>query len=360
MVYFFVSTIFIIFSAIDFISKYYSKIFLFFLVLFLIFFSSLRDEVGQDDLGYKEYFEATGSVSDVLSGSTSLVTDRTQLVEPLFLLLASVGKIFSNEVNILFFFVCSLSIVLRYFAFIKFSPYPILSFLIYVSHEYYVKDWIQIRSGLASSIILFSLYYLIKKDFFKFCGLVVIASGFHLVSLLALFLLPITKIDLTKNRISLAFLFCILFSAFFPFKIFLISLSDYGVIPYRISQYFYYEKYAFQMSLLDPIIIKGLGISFLGIFFHDSLKLRFPYWEMIFKVQILATILLLVFRDFSIMAVRANGLFYAVEPIVLVLFFSQVKYKYLGWLLIVIYSILWVYYDQFINPFGISEYKSIL
>lgn len=360
MVYFFVSSIFVFSSVIDFASKYYSKILLFFLIVFLIFFCSLRNEVGQDDIGYKEYFDATGSLLDVISGDKPLVTDRTELVEPLFLILASISKMFSNEVNVLFFFACSLSIGLRYFSFVKFSPYPILSFLIYVSHEYYVKDWIQIRSGLASSFVLFSMYFLFKKENVKFAILVLIASGFHFISLLAFLLFPLNKISLSKKSIFLVIVFSVALSVLFSFKNLLIFFGEYGVVPYRVSQYIFYEKFSFEMSILDPIILKSLFISFFCLFFYDSLRVKVNYFELIFKVQILATVLLLLFRDFSIMAVRANGLFYAVEPLLFALFLSQIRYKLLGWIMIVLYSLLWVYYDQFVNPFGIMNYKSIL
>ncbi|APS37430.1 EpsG family protein [Salegentibacter sp. T436] len=336
------------------------KLLLFFLCGFLVLFASLRDNVGLDDIGYKEYFEATNSLDEVIFEGENLSSDKTNLVEPLFLLMASVGKIITEEVFILFFICATIALFIRYKIFWKYSPYPILSLLIYASHEFYVKDWTQIRAGLASVIILYGIKFLFSGKDKKFIITVIIAAGFHYIAVIAIPLLFLRNLKNPKKFYSRALLLAAGISLLIPFKATLIQLSEYGLIPYRISQYFYYQKYAFEMAITDIIIIKGVILSLISIYYYNRLASKYSFYSIILSYQVLATIYLLVFRDFSIMAVRANGLLYVVEPILIILLLNQIKQKGFVFMGAFLYSFLWIFYDQFLNPFGLPVYKTIL
>ena len=70
------------------------------------------------------------------------------------------------------------SLIIKFSAFKKLSPYFILSILIYLSDEYFWKDLGQIRNAMASGIVLWAFYFAFKQRFLLFSFLVVLAMLF--------------------------------------------------------------------------------------------------------------------------------------------------------------------------------------
>lgn len=77
------------------------------------------------------------------------------------------------------------SLIIKFSAFKKLSPYFILSILIYLSDEHFWKDLGQIRNAMASGIVLWAFYFAFKQRFLLFSFLVVLAMLFHSAAIVA-------------------------------------------------------------------------------------------------------------------------------------------------------------------------------
>ncbi|AOR64664.1 EpsG family protein [Pectobacterium wasabiae] len=85
-----------------------------------------------------------------------------------------------------FFIYATLGVSIKIIAIFKFSEHPGLSCCVYVMMFYLLHEYTQIRGGVAAGVLLFSFYYIYAGDFKKFLASLLIASLFHLSSLIVL------------------------------------------------------------------------------------------------------------------------------------------------------------------------------
>ena len=227
-----------------------------------------------------------------------------------------------------FIIFCFVSIFFRYKFYKNFvSIYDIgIVFFAFLSHEFLRKDCVQIRNGIASAIILYSLIFLYKGQRLRFIIFVLLASSFQITALVA-FPLIIAKKNVSKKYdgfLVLLFLFACIISVVYPIKKLMFIFEDIGILPSTVANYLRWSEYARSMSLFNPQLLKQV---FITAYFLLHRKKYFCNTTIYFLLQIylVSTVYYLIFRYFVILAGRFGSLFYAVEAPLLIQAISKSK-----------------------------------
>lgn len=142
----------------------------------LVAFAGLREiGIDQDSYGYLLYY----NLSD---GRMSLSA------EPTFVLLSSVVRAISIDhgFRLLLVVFALLGVTLKVYAINKISEHFWLSFITYFSYFFFFHEFTQIRAGVASGLILLSLYWVFHRNLSMFLFLIGVAALFHFSALVAL------------------------------------------------------------------------------------------------------------------------------------------------------------------------------
>ena len=107
------------------------------------------------------------------------VLDTYFFKEPLFYVGTKLLTYFTRDYR-LYLFVISVIVVASVCIFVyRYSPYPVMSFVLFCSLGYFGIECQMLRHALAVSVLLFSFPYIEQRDPLKFFTLVIVASGFH-------------------------------------------------------------------------------------------------------------------------------------------------------------------------------------
>ena len=158
----------------------FRKIFIFFM-LYLTFWGAFQ--YGMSDYLSYEYHYSRMDVAKFGFPRYSLYGAASQefLYSSIALIFYKIGLPF----HCFFFFLVSFSIGVKIFFLKKHSHLLLVSILIYFL-LYFSKDIMQLRASVALSIFLISLNSIINRNFVTFTLLIIIASGFHMISLSAI------------------------------------------------------------------------------------------------------------------------------------------------------------------------------
>ena len=204
----------------------------FFMVLLLTFFCGLRGiNVGPDYINYIEIFEQVPTINNLFQGYDGIHG------ELLYLFINSFIKIFTTDSVFIFLFIAFLTTLINIYNFNKYSPFFILSVLLYFSHFYLNKDFIQIRTALSCAILLFTIPYILNKNFLKFLFIVIIASLIHSAAVVMLIVYFYSLIEFSKKRIFIIISISMLFSFTDWLHLILEILTSYQILPYSLILY---------------------------------------------------------------------------------------------------------------------------
>lgn len=168
-----------------------------FVVVVFAFISSVRGDFTSDYVVYaNNYLKFDG-----VPFKNLLKVDKHY--EPLFSLLNwTLIKISDDSVWL--FTICSFLILIPYSIIIRrYSVNWGLSFILLLTVGFYLPSFNVTRQVVAASICSLGVFYIYKKDFLRFCLIVVIASAFHRLSLLFLPFYFVLQIKPTAKNIIL-------------------------------------------------------------------------------------------------------------------------------------------------------------
>lgn len=165
---------------------FYTCYFISFIILFL--FSGLRYKVGYD-------YEYT-----YLPGYYSIKNGYESRFEILFVLLNKLVYYVFNNVDWLFILCSFITMRLVYKAIKQNSVDVGISIILLFSTRFYFYSFTQVRQYIAIAIFLYSIKYIIKKDFKKYLILILIAYGFHKTAIIYLPIYFVNKINLSRRK----------------------------------------------------------------------------------------------------------------------------------------------------------------
>lgn len=222
----------------------------FWILIFLILVPIAGFRLLGQDADYFNYF-----ILLTLQNSLELLTKEFGFR----LLLGINSVVFNSSVNSFFLIFAILGISIKFYAFNKISPIPLLSLALYLLSYFLLHDYTQIRAGVASGIFLLGIQDLSAGEKHLYFKKVVLACLFHWT---ALIMIPVYFII---RRFSLNF-FVLL--PFIGILIFLSRINFEQYILQAISNYpalaFYYASHSGHNSTVN--IFNVINLGFLGMF----------------------------------------------------------------------------------------------
>lgn len=314
----------------------------YFVVLVISCLVGFRFEVGVDWSSYKSYFDSV---------ATSNVAFREQTMELGFFLLNRFSHYLGGDHRLMFFFSAALSWVFILKSFPA-KLIPLTIFFIFCD-EYFFWSMNGVRQFIAISVFAFSLQFIIRRNFVRYVCFIFIASMFHVSVLIfiPLYYLPFHKVYNQKVWIALFFLSFVFSQSaavigFFEQSFLMLSSSLSFLVRY--NKYFDSQFFEVRENLGTGAgyLFRQL-ISFFILIMSKPLIKRYPEAKVYFLLFLVGVILsnlffmvqiinrftdyLLIFRSYLL----ALSVFY--------LFNIRKKYNYIGYGLVVIYFIFYLF-----------------
>ena len=188
MLYAFIFLLFIIISLI-FLEEYlgdYKKYVYWGLCIILIIFSAFRPiGIDPDARDYELMF-------------LSNEENPTFVIDPSYMFLAKIFRLFTDDVHFLFLFYAIIGIGIKFYALRKLSPFFFLPIIIYFGNYYILHDYIQMRAAIASAALLLAIKPISEGKKKTALGYFLIATIFHSSTLA---LLPILFFNNTNSKL---------------------------------------------------------------------------------------------------------------------------------------------------------------
>lgn len=280
----------------------------------LILFAGLR----LDNADYDVYSEAYLTISN----GEFVISDMG------FNLILYLLNFISDLPITMFLVIAYTSVCINFNSFKKYSPYIFTTILLYFVHNFVLKEMIQIRAGLASSICLYSLRYLVKEDYKKTIWAWILALSIHSTTIIFGIFILIYKLKPSRTTIISVLILCLIIGHLFPFGSIIKSLSDIESYSTRLAAYVMYgdSGYASKLGVFTNInTVKSLILCFFFLIVYNRFSRKFIYFKPMFLSYTIGLCWLICFNDFAIIGARMSNILMCGEPILLALPFSIFK-----------------------------------
>ncbi|EAA8875199.1 EpsG family protein [Salmonella enterica] len=261
-------------------------------------------------------------------------------IEPTFFIISKISYLVAGTPFFIFILYGLLAIYFKAKFIIDWSPYPLLSVIVYFSNVYLLHEMTQIRIGLASAIGFYSLKYLITNEKRKYFICIFVATLFHYSMVIFLFL-PLFNVRKISSQYKLFyFILVVLLYFLYLFNIdlsLLIKYIDIGLIQ---SKYNIYKEQVIDNGTNVNVFSVMQILNLLIILFAMSYSSHFKENRkliLIVKVFSLGPISLIFFSAIPGFALRLSELFTVGQIVLLPMLVKQirqVKLAYLGVILL--------------------------
>ncbi len=255
-----------------------------------------------------------------------------------------------------FFFTFVLSLIGPVYMISKYSTMPLYSFFLYFSLGFYTNTFNNVRQSIAISICFLAFRFLFKRDFFKYLGMVLLATTFHYSALITLLMYPLVgnKVTIKKIIIYLSTGVSIYILASVTILSFFINLLafKYGDMDLAITS----ESRGYGMMALYALILLGelflYRRSKMIILERRDINIKHNAERMSFFIQLqLLALLCQMFAPLFASMLRMT--FYFFIPIVVVIPYLASTYKPYKKIILTISTILAFLYVGMV--FGYNE-----
>lgn len=332
-------------------AKKYQNPFLIFSGLLLATFAGIRSNSVDPD--YKVYNE----VFNIIDKGYELNSN----MEVGFVFYNKMISTFSSDFS-LFLIVYSISSIFFIIKSVRrFSPFPILSLLLYFVHAYLGRDMIAIRSAFSYAIIMYAvLEYINSNSWKKLLVYVFSASLFHVTALFSLLVIPIlftyNKLGIRKfTFILIIFTFLLLFLAndYVIFSVFSVILGEKSIVY---QTYFLSSTKIFDLGLLNPVNIKNILLCVcLYVYCRGSINN-----ERLFAVFSSYSAALIAFHEFGVVIARSAAQIITLDIIIIpiIISFLNVRERFIAFFGVLLYAMLMLIIN--LSREGAYNYSQVL
>ena len=231
--------------------KYLSSMYLIVIGSILFLLAAFRDGIGYDYENYRRIFNLI-TIDKVPQGSSN--------VEWGFYLL----NVISYSFTIVIFISALIAIPMKIKLICEYSEDGLLSLIMYFTSVFIMFDMGVIRQGIAITFMLFSVKYIINRDFKKFLLVILCGSLFHITILVTIPLYFLSYIEFDRKVIYGSSFVALLFSMFKVTTIIfrLLAMLPLGTISYKLNYYLNSNQSNLTMSLIKRIIFLVLFVEF--------------------------------------------------------------------------------------------------
>jgi hypothetical protein len=317
MIYFFVFTVLVLFSVVDFckLKATQKKYLVLISFIILLLFSGLRWKTGLDWPSYFSYF-------------TTL--KRLVPFEPGFQLFNQCVHFFSNDYTVFLLVLTCVGLLLDYYFIRCYSPFPLISILIFYSSLYF-EFFSGIRVAIAIGLCLLATHFLINRNIFLFFLIVFTATAFHMSAFIFLIAFFFRKVYISNSLIIFLFFLAFVVSYFQvvnAFVTFVISHASDSAVVSKLNFYLNSEYSAPGLNgTLQNIlaILKRSLFLIIFIVYRKQVELRFDRFNVFFNLYIISILIYVSTMGNIEMLKRCSIFFLGFEIILLPMVISSVN-----------------------------------
>ena len=336
-------------------NKKSQKLVYYFITFLLFILSFIRWETGTDWENYFNTFKYATSITNIIA------------VEEIgFRFLNFIIRSISENYTIFLFFTSIILYSFKYPILYKLSEIPILT--IFMTVSLYLGDIFYVRQAIAGAIILFSLKYIFRKEFFKFLIFIIMSTLIHNT---AIIFLPayyiINYINFNKKKYIIFFILSIAVSMFIQDILVKLSLFFPDNYSNRINYYllqlnnnFNYKNGTDKIKIL---ISASLNRIFLLSVFYSFRKKVSDKIIKLFELYYFGSLLFIIFTPLSFTFGRIVYYYDLIQLLIYPSLYKYINNKYNKLIfLILFFTYCYLKYKVLINtfyPFYIP-YRTIL
>jgi hypothetical protein len=275
-------------------------------LFFLFFIVGFRFQTGVDWPAYESILNKTADLSEIF-----LPYGYQRIFSSLdfgFCLLNSIVKTIGGGIQVVFAIIAFTNYFFLYFGLSFFTKkYLNTSLLLYFLLFFFQYDMSGIRQGLAMSIFIFSLRYVVNRNIIKYIGCLFLAFSIHWT---ALILIPVYFLYNIPRRLSLSIFL-------FSFSVFMLKIKWFKsfVIAFTVNNYFLMNKInhyttnktvAVEKSMTIYTIFSILTIGSLFVFMYLLKHKEMPKVERNLIIALLTFQILTFFGMYELDAVASR------------------------------------------------------
>ena len=315
MIYIYILAILILVSVFNILTtdKYSSRTNILFYIICIVIFilAAFRDGIGYDFNSYKEWYDMIHN---------QMVSSNYLNVEKGYFLLNKIAPNF----EILIFITAILGVGIKIFFINKYSQDKIISLIMYFTGVFMMFDIGAIRQGIAISICLISIPYIINRDLYKFLFTILIASLFHITSIVFIPLYFMRDNNYTKKQMYYISIFVLIFSFVGIDRAILKIITNLNIplISSKIAYYLTYNTGNITLSLIKRIIFLFIFIEII-----DRKKIKLDSFSTIcLNGYFLSIIIMGLFSSVGIIGGRGSLGLYFLQIFIFAILFKNMSF----------------------------------
>lgn len=261
-------------------------------------------------------------------------------IEPTFMLLASITKLFIyNGLPVLIFVYALISISLKTVSILRISDYPLLTILLYFSTIFLLQDMTQIRVGIALSFAFLSIIALNERKLIKYVVFIIVGIFFHYS---VIFFAPFYFLNSKKINKPLYLSFIVIpillyFIRFNPLEI--LQSFDFGLYSTKLNNYVKMQSWLKEdINMFNFSIIIQIIFAFIFIYYADKSENKFTI--ILTKIFCIGIGVFFIFSFSPVIAFRSSELLTSVQIFLLPTIITSFKHKALGEFIIIVFALL--------------------
>lgn len=267
-------------------------------------------------------------------------------VEVSFIFIAQVCNSVTGDVHSLFFVYALLGVLLKFFAFRRYSDSWLLMVFMYISFYYELHETCQIRAGVLSGCMLLAVPCIAEGKRLQAFLWIALGTFFHMSGLILLPLLLFSNKPLGRRwKIALA--------ASVPFAYVFAGLnlglefaSELPYIGNKIAMYSSIEEKGrvavSSLNLFGPMHLLAVFLFYYLLFWADTLTEKSRYFPIMLKVMATALLAYALFSFIPVMGERMGSMYRAIIVVLLPTIVYTVRPKWCGVLLLILVSFIFI------------------
>lgn len=269
-------------------------------------------------------YEAYAEVFKIL-GNNNIKNENIVIVanDPSYMLLNRIIAHFASSPIALFLTVALISVGINLYSYRKYTPFFFTAVILYFVHTYIGRELMQIRSGIACAICLYSIQFIINKEKWKFLFSILIAASFHLVAISFICAYALCSLNFSLRIWKCLILVSIIIGLFYPLGQLIKMIPAIDFLE-RIQNYNEWDEYNSSLGVFtNPTVLKTLFITLLSMGYFNKLQ-NIHGFKVFFDLYAFSLCWLMCFSDYGIFCARIATVFSIVEVIICSYFYSIV------------------------------------
>jgi hypothetical protein len=320
------------------------------LVLFIVL-AGLKYNVGTDIAQYNSLYEHSSAYSNIA---------RTG-VEPGYYVLMKLFRLFGLGFVFFWFMICLANLSAKFYIFKKYTPYLFPALLIYFVGLFFERDFDGIRQGIGIGICYLSIPFILKRRFWPFFILVLLATSIHVSSIIfvAAYWLPNMKFS-NKFIIIVLVIQVLMVSLHLSVTQGLLGLFPDSFVKDRLETYLNSstadEKYSGQVGLSIGILFR-IMVLICFILFRKRIQIEEKLYAFLKYGFFVGIFFSLLFNDVDILSHRLPYGFREMQIFIIPYFLTISKNLFFRFSIIIalfLYSVLLLY--RILHTEDLGEY----